>query len=249
MQSFLNIKHSLITKNQGLAYEEPVRIEQLDPEIADALQGCFLILSLLLRYPESDVYKRLEGHLKDFVPFFQGYSSKKVELIPLEELQAEYIRLFVNNQGFVPVVPYCSYYLDADKLLGGTTLDRIRSIMGKTGFVLEEGQGELEDHLAVLLEFCARILTDLFQTDGRDFEIRVQALFQICYRYLLPASRDACRLIREHARYEFYPVVGDILVNFMLDLDRQFAGLTGSYMEADPGVYNHTEANARTNFE
>ncbi|MCF8105942.1 MAG: molecular chaperone TorD family protein [Desulfohalobiaceae bacterium] len=203
------------------------KIGNIDPETAAGLQECFLILSLLFRYPESELYQRLEEYAPDFEPFFQEYAGQGLELFPLEDLQAEYIRLFVNNQGYVPVVPYCSYYLDQGKLLGGKTLENIRKIYAGTGFVLEQDQGELEDHLGVLLEFCARILTDFsgnVALDPDQSSARVRTLSEIVSRYLLPVSTEISELIKDHARFDVYRVAGETLKNFLQDLDHHVAG-------------------------
>ncbi len=194
-----------------------------DLETADALQGCFLILSLLFRYPGPEVYQNLSEHLQGFEPFFQAYAGRSPRLIPQEELQAEYVRLFVNNRGFVPVIPYLSYYRDSNRLLAGNSLKRIRDHMKRTGFVLDEDLGELEDHLAVLLEFCARIFSKCPRAEppAEDEGVRLQTLLQPCAGYLLEAAPEMRGLIREHAQYDIYRVAGDTLENFLLDLDLQ----------------------------
>ena len=195
----------------------------LDPETADSLQGCFLILSLLFRYPEAEVYQRLSEYLQDFDPLFHAYAGRSPRLIPQEELQAEYVRLFVNNRGFVPVIPYLSCYRDSDRLLAGNSLKRIRTQMKKTGFVLDEELGELEDHLAVLLEFCARIFSEPSRGEppAEDEGGSLQALLQPCAGYLLEAAPTMSGLIREHAQYDIYRVAGETLENFLLDLGLQ----------------------------
>ena len=206
----------------------PLEPGNIDPEAADTLHGCFLILSLLFRYPESEVYQRLNQHLSNFSPFFLTYSVKSMPLVPLEELQAEYIKLFVNNQGFVPVVPYVSYYSDRERLLAGTSLGQTRSIMSANGFLLDASRGELEDHIAVLLEFCARILWNLSTVDpcaDKDHQEQLKALFQISYLYLSPVASSISDLIREYAELELYSLAGDVFKNFLLDLDHQYAGL------------------------
>lgn len=196
-----------------------------DPQVADSLQGCFLISSLLFRYPEPGLYHNLKLHLNDFTDFFQKFAGRGLELMPLEELQAEYIRLFVNNQGFVPVVPYASYHLDPGKLLAGNSLQEIRTLMLQSGLVLDEAQSELEDHLAVLLEYGARILGELSLTEAsvkHEAALRVNVLFQLCTRYLQPVSTRISDLINAHARYDFYKVAGESLQNFLLDFVRHW---------------------------
>ncbi len=200
-----------------------------DPQEADSLQGCFLISSLLFRYPEPGVYHNLKLYLNDFTDFFQEYAGRGIELVPLEELQAEYIRLFVNNQGFVPVVPYASYYLDPGKLLAGNSLQEIRTRILQAGLVLDEARDELEDHLAVLLECCARILGTLALTGAgtkQENALRLNVLLQLCKRYVQPVSSQISELINEHARHDFYRVAGEALRNFLLDLEYNYADLT-----------------------
>lgn len=224
---FLEIKKALLTDSDE---QLPLQLElgNIDAQVADTLYGCFLVLSLLFRYPSSELYQRLNQHLHDFHPFFRTYPENSMTLAPLEELQAEYIRLFVNNQGFVPVIPYVSSYLDRDRLLAGQSLEHIRSIMGANGFLLDASQGELEDHIAVLLEFCARILSNLSRLDpsaDKEIDVQLKALFQISYRYLKPVSSRVYDLIRDYAQLELYSSAGHVFKNFLLDLDDHWADL------------------------
>ncbi len=72
----------------------------------------------------------------------------------LQDLQGEYVRLFINALPEVPCPPYGSVYLEG-ALMGESTV-RLKKLYAKYGWQTDE----MADHIAVELEFLA-LLTAL----------------------------------------------------------------------------------------
>ena len=78
--------------------------ERFDSNTAGALKNIYMFFSLLFRYPSEDVYQELQNGLSQFAPLLEEYIGQLPALVPIEELQAEYINLFVSNQGFCRLI-------------------------------------------------------------------------------------------------------------------------------------------------
>ena len=78
--------------------------EPLDNEAAGLLKNALFFFSLAFRYPRETVYEELGRLLPVFEEFFEAYADNYPELPEIIDLQAEYIQLFVNSRGGVPVL-------------------------------------------------------------------------------------------------------------------------------------------------
>jgi len=76
---------------------------------------------------------------------------------PLEELQAEYTRLFINTGTDKIVAPYASVYLDDKGLLCQEGLDEALNFYKKAGFS-PLPSSEPQDHIMHELSFLARLV-------------------------------------------------------------------------------------------
>lgn len=203
--------------------------DNIDGESALGVKNLFFFLALMFRYPNQDVYTELRRHMKTFAGFFMEYAGAVPEVPDLECLQAEYVALFVNNRGFVPAIPYASCHLD-EGLLMGESLLALRRIMQEAGFMLDESVRELEDHLSVLLEFCAGLVNSLIEKkktgDCIEYE-NISALLEITYRYIGPFSDAFTKGIDAYASFNFYKVAGQALKHFIQDSDAIYAQLLG----------------------
>jgi TorA maturation chaperone TorD len=140
---------------------------------------------------------------KEFAPLFRAYDMQAPEVPDREELQAEYVRLFVNNLGFVPAVPYASYHLDDGGLLRGRSYFRLVEIMRAAGFELRDRVTEQADHVAVLFEFCS-LLAEAVRK-GQDAEQNLQTLAAVLREFIAPTVQGLAAALREHAHFDFYP--------------------------------------------
>ncbi len=77
---------------------------------------------------------------------------------PLEFLQQEYTRLFINAPGGVPAAPYASVYLSKEGLLCQEPWEEALSFYRKAGFA-PQGQ-EPADHLAYELAFLGLLFQE-----------------------------------------------------------------------------------------
>lgn len=193
----------------------------LDIEAAGSLKNVLFFFSLAFRYPREAVHEELGRLLPLFDEFFNEYTGGAPELPEIVDLQAEYIRLFVNSRGGVPAVPYASYHLDQG-VLKGESYHRLCRIMDKTGFVLEESVGELEDHLAILLEFASMLTDRLIKVSasGEPSGHEITDIFcEVVIQYLRPMMKTVMEGISTHAVMDFYKVSIRALFNFLADME------------------------------
>jgi len=192
---------------------------------AASVKNVLFFLSLAFRYPRGPVYAELGRLLPVFGDFFNAYAGNVPALPEMEELQAEYIRLFVNNRGSVPAVPYASCHIDGGILMG-ESYHRLRMIMAETGFVLDESAGELEDHLAILLEFASVLvgrLIDASVSGGEPLDEIPNVLGEVTFSYLRPMMKPILDGISGGATTDFYAASVRALYNFMADAEAIYA--------------------------
>ncbi len=188
---------------------------------AASVKNVLFFLSLVFRYPREAVYAELGRLLPVFEDFFDAYAGNVPVLPEMEELQAEYIRLFVNNRGSVAAVPYASCHLDGGILMG-ESYHRLRMIMSETGFVLDESTGELEDHLAILLEFASMLagrLIDASVSRGVPLDEISDALGEVTFGFLRPMMKPILEGISGGTTTDFYAASVRALYNFMADAE------------------------------
>lgn len=112
--------------------------------------------SLLLGYPEPELLERLPllrrvaGELPEKVggPLIQVIDH--LERTPLPELTADYVTTFDHRKR---CCLYLTYYAYGDTRKRGMALLRFKHAYGQSGLKLDDG--ELPDHLSVVLEFAA----------------------------------------------------------------------------------------------
>lgn len=191
----------------------------INEQAALALKNVFFFLGLIFRYPDEIVYGEIRQHMKTFDGFFLEYGEGIPPLPPISDLQAEYVSLFVNNKGFVPALPYASFYLDKGLLMGRPYF-RIKHILHKSGFILDASASELEDHLSILLESCAGLVDELIikKFDADKIQPIFSSLMEItsCIKNWVD---EFANQIHTHASMNFYKASSEALKNFILDAD------------------------------
>ncbi len=118
--------------------------------------------SLLLDYPDEglrdrlDVVRTASRRLPDEI----GASLREVvdhlEGTPLQDLQVDYVETFDTRRR---CNLFLTYFAHGDTRKRGTALLRFKQTYLRSGFVLDEG--ELPDHLCVVLEYAATVDQEL----------------------------------------------------------------------------------------
>jgi nitrate reductase delta subunit len=124
----------------------------------DQLTIAWQSVSLLLDYPDEDVLVRDEliRSASRTLPTAIGDSIRKfldhLEATPLPELQADYVETFDTRRR---CNLFLTYFAHGDTRKRGMALLRFKQTYLRAGFELDDG--ELPDHLCVVLEFAATI--------------------------------------------------------------------------------------------
>lgn len=112
----------------------------------------FKYCSLLLSYPDENLFEELELLEKNLLHSLPEAFSYYLRKIPLEKLKEEYTYLFISSFPKIPCPPYESYYREG--LLFGKTTQEVKDYYESQGFQFSK-EGEAPDHIAVELEFLA----------------------------------------------------------------------------------------------
>lgn len=173
-----------------------------DAETAASMETVFWLFSLCFRYPDEEVYLRFRENAGLLERITGEAGSGGLELPDHQEMQAEYVRLMVNNYGAVPAAPYASCYMNEEGLLLGTVHREIGRIMREAGRELKQDVREAPDHVHLLLEFCAEMAGAIRRGEiGRQ---GYQALCTIVCRYIAFMAEPFSQNLREHARLGLY---------------------------------------------
>ncbi|REE96739.1 nitrate reductase molybdenum cofactor assembly chaperone [Thermomonospora umbrina] len=114
--------------------------------------------SLLLDYPDArwagrlPLLRRVVGALPSSSGESLGRFLAHLDVTPLTDLAADYVATFDHRRR---CCPYLTYYAYGDTRKRGMALLRFKHAYRAAGVVLDDG--ELPDHLAVVLEFAATV--------------------------------------------------------------------------------------------
>ena len=131
----------------------------------------------------------------------------KLSSLPLDQVQGEHTRLFINAYPHVPCPPYESAYREGELL--GAAAEQVDVLYREWGLVVE---GEQVDHVAAELEFVAFLLTldtpearNAAETFTRDHLARWVPRFaeDVIRESRLGFYREAGRLLAIMVREEF----------------------------------------------
>jgi TorA maturation chaperone TorD len=223
-----------ITPRSPLNVVEPGLLAcSLDNDTAGGLKNTYMLFSLLFRYPDEAVYNELQSGLRLLAPMLEEYIGQQPVMVASQDLQAEYISLFVNNKGSVPAIPYGSYYLDGENMLNGRTTEELKKMMARAGFALHPDTRELEDHIHVQLEFCSILANKLLKpAPAKELLETMNMLARVTFLYIQPMMDPFVENIYRHARLHFYRDAGTGLINFINDTDHLFAQISGCSLYA-----------------
>lgn len=176
-------------------------------------RAIYKILSLALQWPDEHFVSAVRQALRaasaasDMLPALEG-ALIELARIPLEQMQAEYTRLFINGFPTTPCLPYESRYCKSE-----TVWEEVVVFYRRWGLTSKREQ---PDHIAVELEFLHVLLSALETATDEEERSEVQVAVEAFWSKHLGrwAERFAHDLIT-HARLAFYRILGEVLAEFV----------------------------------
>ncbi|MBO1021728.1 molecular chaperone TorD family protein [Methylobacterium sp. SD274] len=161
-----------------------------------------LLAALTGRVPSDDILSLLAGSGGDETPLGKASSALAREAAgaDLAKVGREYFGLFVGV-GRGEVVPHASYYLTG--FLNERPLARIRQDLARLGIEASGGMSEPEDHVAMLLETMAGLVSGRFETGAGEDRVFFE-------RHLKPWAGRLFDDVAANTRSSFYRAVGDL---------------------------------------
>jgi len=159
------------------------------------------MLSLSLLYPQATLLPQLEAAAAAVEPPWAAALVAAFKATPLDALQTEHTRLFVNDMPAVPCPPYEAAYVDG-QLMSATT-GAVAAFYAKWGLTQSL---ETADYLPVELQFVA-YLAELAEQSAAGLEIQ-QARRQFEREHVHPWLPRFAADVQAHAHLEFYRLVG-----------------------------------------
>ncbi len=162
--------------------------------------------ALSMHYPDSEWFT--EEYRKSLFSLLDtlGADQEKKELMeafndctdPLETLQIEHTRLFINGIPHVAAPPYGSVYLD--KTLQGPHTEKTMRFYQDHGYTLKEGS-DLPDHIVHQLEFLSLLAEQGNGTAESEF---LRSIF-------LPWFSRFLARVKQEAKHPFYCVLVQLI--------------------------------------
>jgi len=163
-------------------------------------QHPFYFLSAAFVYPEQDNIKSISEVLNSLASDMGMDNVPQDTLnIPFEDLQAEYVRLFINSPGGVAAPPYASIYIHNSGLLLQQGHDQALAFYRKAGLEPVESN-EYGDHLSHELAFVGRLF------DKNDDEL----LCEFLEEHLLKWYPDFLQRLLAANPCPFYSLLGQV---------------------------------------
>ena len=161
----------------------------------------YLSFAAVFHRPNQDVSDHLEELvdlwseiIPDIDESVQKLSSFCHQFPPGEQrlnaLWEHYIPLF--ETGTVEASPYASVYCGEEGLVLGKEAFNVQQFYANCGYVMGEKSGELPDHLAVELEFCALLARNGQDESLNEFHKKHLAPF---LKRILPRIKNSDRLV------------------------------------------------------
>jgi TorA maturation chaperone TorD len=182
-------------------YGEAPRVTgDVDEVDAARAQEYALLSALLARAPDAALLERLAALRGDATPIGLAHAAlaEAASRTDVERVEREYFDLFIGL-GRGELLPYASYYLTG--FLHERPLARLRQSLAKLGIERVAGQAEPEDHVAILCEIMAGLVS-------RRFPVPANADRELFEQHLVPwIGRFFADLERAEAA-DFYRGVG-----------------------------------------
>jgi len=192
-------------------------------QACESLSSVFMFLSALFRYPDEDIYNTIREIIPTFKDFLEEYSEGTFTLASRDEMETEYVKLFVANIGGVPAPLYSSVYTDSERLVNRDSTVKLKNLMESTGFAVDSGIKELEDNLYIMLEYLSHLFLRFPKNADENEKLKyLYAVINVTNNYIKPMLPEFCNKISEYAEIGFYKEIGTILYNFINDIDNVY---------------------------
>ena len=217
---FENLKSFILDKKYSRLKDDDFVID-FDKDALGALSQIFLFLSLVFRYPSNEVYNTLSENLENFNDLFDEYLDKRPELPSHDDIEPEYVSLFIAKKGGAPAPLYASVYTDDEKLLLRDSTVRLKRIMAECGFEINESLDEIEDNLYIILEFVYAVLQNIINGELNQKELadKFYCVFVAVYEYLNEFVAEFSSKVQEFANFEYYNLMSVLLKEFINEFD------------------------------
>jgi len=161
-------------------------------------------LSLCLLYPQAELRAQLDSAAEAVAQPWVAELAAEFAAAPLESLQIEHTRLFVNAAPAVPCPPYESAYVDGHLLTATTAA--VAAEYAAWGLAQSQ---ETADFLPVELQFVAYLLELAAQSDA-PAKIE-QARRRFVREHLRPWLPRFAADVQQHSQLPFYRRLGEQL--------------------------------------
>lgn len=165
----------------------------------------YQLLSLSLLYPQPALLPQLEAAAAEVESSWAAALVAAFKATPLDDLQMEHTRLFVNNMPAVPCPPYEAAYVDGH-LMSATT-GAVAQFYAEWGLAQSL---ETADYLPVELQFVA-YLAELAEQQPTASVMIERARRQFEREHLRSWLPRFAVDVQAHANLEFYRLVGQQL--------------------------------------
>ncbi len=164
-------------------------------------QHPFYFLSTAFTYPKQE----------DTHPLFEvlGFLSADLDIefnqqdaessISLTDLQAEYVRLFINSPAGIPAPPYASIYIGNRGILHQQGHDEAMDFYKSAGLETIESS-ECEDHIAFELAFIGHLIED----------DRLDLLHEFIHEHVLKWYPKFLQRLQSARPCHFYKILGQV---------------------------------------
>ncbi len=146
------------------------------------------------------------------------------------ELRHDYAELFLNA-GRNPAFPYESCYQAREPLVMQESLAAVRKAYREAGVGKRENYADLDDHIAVELEFMRYLAEKAAKGEGRDSQ------FDFLRNHLMGWCVDFCAVLTGATTSDFYRGLAEMTMSFLFN-ERMYSFTALSQQDAD-GAYVH----------
>jgi TorA maturation chaperone TorD len=206
-----------LIKNSN-AVNNSIESQELYEEI-EYLSNLSTYLSLIFRYPDPLTYNAVKNYYKEFAEIVSEYNVFLPDLPLREELEVEYVRLFVANYQGVIAPLYSSVYTSDDGLVLRDSTIELRELMNSVGYGIKEEVKEIEDNLYVMLEFTGVLLSDSLKGDSDVISV----VKKINENYINPMLDEFSQRIENSSTIDFYKSVARFLLVFSDELRKLYS--------------------------
>lgn len=184
-------------------------------------------LSLMLRYPNENVYKLIKEFYENFNNLLELYGIKGGELPNREDMEVEYIRLFEANLGGVIAPLYSSVYTSKEKLLLRDSTVELRMFMAGEGFAIKDDLKDIEDNIYIMLEFLSMLFSKMDEGEANKLSIVKKVLSD----YINPMLDQFSEKVENGSKLNLYKNVAQLLREGIKELSENIDFLEKEYLK------------------